>query len=268
MSFASRPPRDPRLARLVGCLWCGRRKSGGGMERVLPTGGLQLVIDLEADGRATVVGPSTRFALVRSEEMRHTAGIAFLVGGGRPVLRVPAAELRDAVVDLAALTGPAAAESLRARLAQLADDPDRALDRLEAFALGRLAGGPPRGEAGAGAGLAPDHGPDPAVAAALRLLAAGTPVAETVEATGLARATLIRRFASEVGLSPKQWAGLARLKRASQALAEGRPRLADLALDCGFADQAHFTRAFTAYAGVPPSAWRPVSAAEANHARA
>lgn len=236
------------------------------MERVLPTGGLQLVIDLEADGCATVVGPSTRFALVRSEEMRHTAGIAFLVGGSRPVLGVPAAELRDAVVDLAALTGPAAAERLRARLAAMAARPERALDRLEAFALGRLAGGPPQGEAGAG--LAPDHGPDPAVAAALRMLAAGTPVAGTVEATGLARATLIRRFASEVGLSPKQWAGLARLQRASQALAKGRPRLAELALDCGFADQSHFTRAFTAYAGVPPSAWRPVSAAEANHARA
>lgn len=266
MSIASRPPRDPRLARLVGCLWCGRREAVDGMERVLPTGGLQLVIDLENYGCATVVGPATRFALVRSKDMRHTAGIAFLVGGSRPVLGVPAAELRDAAVDLAALTGAAAAERLRTRLAAMADMPERALDRLEAFALGRLAEGPYRGDTGAG--ITPDHAPDSAVAAALHMLAAGMPVAETVEATGLTRATLVRRFASEVGLSPKQWAGLARLQRATQALAEGRPRLAELALDCGFADQAHFTRAFTAYAGVPPSAWHPVSAAEANHARA
>jgi AraC-like DNA-binding protein len=32
--------------------------------------------------------------------------------------------------------------------------------------------------------------------------------------------------------------------------------LADIALECGFADQSHFTRAFMARMGVSPGTWR------------
>jgi transcriptional regulator GlxA family with amidase domain len=32
--------------------------------------------------------------------------------------------------------------------------------------------------------------------------------------------------------------------------------LADVALACGFADQSHFTRVFSAATGLPPGAWR------------
>jgi AraC-like DNA-binding protein len=60
-----------------------------------------------------------------------------------------------------------------------------------------------------------------------------------------------------VGLAPKRWVRVARFNAAAQSLAvPDRRRLADLAHDHGYADQAHLTREFGALAGVPPSrAW-------------
>ena len=161
--YASRPPRDPRL-RPPG-VWLPMVRSaqvGGGMERVLPTGGLQARHRPGGGWPRDGGGPlQPRFALVRSEEMRHhrrdrlpwSAAAGAGPEGGRR---------RNCVTRwsiFAALTGPAAAESLRARFAQLADDP-----RSGARSAGGLRPRPARwraatpGEAGAGAGLAPDHG--------------------------------------------------------------------------------------------------------------
>jgi AraC family transcriptional regulator len=47
----------------------------------------------------------------------------------------------------------------------------------------------------------------------------------------------------------------ARVTTASQLIKETTSSLTEIAYYCGFADQAHFTRTFTAYAGAPPSAY-------------
>ncbi|NBC96334.1 MAG: helix-turn-helix domain-containing protein [Deinococcus-Thermus bacterium] len=255
--IVSRPPRDPRLAPLIACLWAGWRVDGPAVERVLPTGGLQIVVDLDR-GEAVVTGPRTRFTLVPAARMRHTAGLAFTIGGARPVLGLPAVALRGAEVPLAEVIGGTAAGRLVDALTAPVP-PDRLLDRLEADVRRCLA----KAE-GADARM----GPDPAVAATLATLAETGRVGDAVRLTGLSRPTLARRFDAAVGLAPKAWAGLVRLQRASHALARGRPPLADLALACGFADQAHFSRAFAAYAGRPPGAWHALSPEEPNHAAA
>jgi hypothetical protein len=63
-----------------------------------------------------------------------------------------------------------------------------------------------------------------------------------------------------LGLTPKAAARVIRFDRArhllaGQVAAGGRPRLADLAVTCGYFDQAHLARDFRALAGVPPSQW-------------
>jgi transcriptional regulator GlxA family with amidase domain len=39
-------------------------------------------------------------------------------------------------------------------------------------------------------------------------------------------------------------------------LRDGRLSLAEIAVACGFADQSHFTKAYTRLRGISPGAWR------------
>jgi AraC-like DNA-binding protein len=73
-------------------------------------------------------------------------------------------------------------------------------------------------------------------------------------ASGLSRRQLQRRFRAAVGLGPKALARLVRLQAALQAAAEERrPPWVSLALECGFADQAHLAREFRQLAGTSPT---------------
>lgn len=74
------------------------------------------------------------------------------------------------------------------------------------------------------------------------------------------RRRLIAGFRQEIGLPPKAVSRIIRFN-AAQALAAGGQAAgwADIAAACGYADQAHLTREFSALAGCPPTAWRPVA---------
>ncbi|NRF65406.1 AraC family transcriptional regulator [Aquincola sp. S2] len=69
---------------------------------------------------------------------------------------------------------------------------------------------------------------------------------------GVSREHLHRLFRSALGLSPLAYARLARIARAKTLLGEGHAA-ASVAADCGFADQAHFSRWFRRCFGVTPS---------------
>ncbi|SOC52251.1 Helix-turn-helix domain-containing protein [Blastococcus aggregatus] len=108
-----------------------------------------------------------------------------------------------------------------------------------------------------------DDGVRPEVAEAWRLTTAGggrLPVAEVAARVGWSVRHLEQRFRAETGLGPKEAARVARFDRARRALAGraggGRPLdLAGLAAATGFADQAHLTREWRAFAGLPPTRW-------------
>ncbi len=74
---------------------------------------------------------------------------------------------------------------------------------------------------------------------------------------GLSVRHFTRAFRQSTGLSPHRWLMRHRVDRARMLLAESRGlSLTEVALICGFADQSHFTRVFTAMAGISPGAWR------------
>jgi AraC-like DNA-binding protein len=77
--------------------------------------------------------------------------------------------------------------------------------------------------------------------------------------TGLTRYELARQFRAALGTSPYRYSLMRRLDRAAALLWRGEP-LADVALDTGFADQAHLTRMFKAAHGVPPARLRALGA--------
>ena len=63
-----------------------------------------------------------------------------------------------------------------------------------------------------------------------------------------------RQFEEQIGLTPKMLGRILRFHRAVRRLSgRGEVRLVELALDCGYYDQAHFTHDFREFSGVTPS---------------
>ncbi len=81
------------------------------------------------------------------------------------------------------------------------------------------------------------------------------PLAELAAIAGVSRYQLLRRFEEVHGAPPHAWDLSRRAERARAAIRAGAP-LAQVAADCGFADQSHMTRVFVRRYGVTPGAWR------------
>lgn len=77
-------------------------------------------------------------------------------------------------------------------------------------------------------------------------------IGDLAQALGTPVRTLNRRFTHSVGLSPKQYAQIVRLRQAVQMLAKDGVSSADVAADCGFCDQAHMTREVKRFMGHTP----------------
>ena len=87
-------------------------------------------------------------------------------------------------------------------------------------------------------------------------LADDIPLQTLSELVKLSRSYFSRAFKISTGLAPHQWLLQARIGKAKQLLLETDRPLAQVAIDVGFADQAHFTRTFRREAGESPGAWQ------------
>jgi AraC-like DNA-binding protein len=79
-------------------------------------------------------------------------------------------------------------------------------------------------------------------------------VRELSHTIGWSERHLGRQFDHQFGMTPKTFARVLRFGRAVRRITSRAPSaLADIALDCGYFDQAHFTHDFHAFAGVTPT---------------
>jgi AraC-like DNA-binding protein len=78
-----------------------------------------------------------------------------------------------------------------------------------------------------------------------------------MDETGWSRRLVTERFRRQFGVSPKTYARIVRFRRTLGMVGRvGRERtLADVATECGYYDQSHFNRDFTALAGCTPSVY-------------
>ncbi|RJF93590.1 helix-turn-helix domain-containing protein [Sphingomonas cavernae] len=83
-----------------------------------------------------------------------------------------------------------------------------------------------------------------------------TNLAEWAEQTGIARTSLSRGFALAYGVSPQRYRAEVRARRAAEAVIDSAQPLAAIAIDFGFSDQAHMTRAVAQLTGLPPATLR------------
>jgi len=178
----------------------------------------------------------------------RVTGVAFHPGGLTALLGVGMRELADTVVPATRVFGDGVGEVARAVLAE----PDEGARREIVLSyLGELLG--PQQDRVAG---------DPAysvVRAAEDLMRQRDQVSlpGVAEQVSVSPRTLQRMFSQYVGASPLWVLRRYRLQDAASLIDAGEgENLADLAASLGFADQAHFTRAFTAVIGVPPSGYR------------
>ena len=82
------------------------------------------------------------------------------------------------------------------------------------------------------------------------------PLSRLANECGLSVRHFARAFRQSTGYSPHRWLLKHRVYHARELLSNRALSLPDVAFSCGFADQSHFTRVFTAMIGVSPGAWR------------
>jgi AraC-like DNA-binding protein len=81
-------------------------------------------------------------------------------------------------------------------------------------------------------------------------------VADLANLVGLGPSQFSAAFRGSFGHAPHSYLVQRRVNRACELMETTREPLSQIAILCGFADQAHLTHVFRARVGVPPNAWR------------
>lgn len=90
----------------------------------------------------------------------------------------------------------------------------------------------------------------------LEHLDGGITVSDLAAACALSRSDFSRKFKVTTGHSPQAWMRIQRVEKAKQLMRESDFPLAEIGLQCGFCDQAHFCRIFCRIEGVTPLSWQ------------
>jgi hypothetical protein len=198
MASYYRIPKPP-LSNFVRMLWYfDGAPSSHAKERILPTGTVEIIINLKEDVMRVydrndtrqcqahrgigVVGILTEYAVIDTDEQMQVMGVNFAPGGAFPFLTQPVSELQDLHLSLDELWGPSA-NTLRERLLELTTI-DARFDLLESALNERI--------------LAYDH--HPAVRFALHEMSRrhALTVAALVDKIGISSRRFIQLFSTQV----------------------------------------------------------------------
>jgi AraC-like DNA-binding protein len=264
--FFRRVPSAP-VSHIVASIWYGENEPAHEFERFLPTGEVDLIINVRdaqlrryevdsLDNPRRYVGPVVSGAhcqpyVIHTAQQASLLGVRFKLGRARDVIGVPLHVLGNEHVALSDIWGNAAF-ALQDSVMK-AKTPEELCVQVERFLGARLRGA---------------RGPHPVIAEAIRALAGAedpSPVTAVACASGLSARRFIEVFHRDVGLRPKQFSRVMRFRRALSLLGRGPDEsLAALALEAGYYDQAHFTREFKELSGLSPTAYRSARGAYDN----
>ena len=255
MEYLSKIPGKP-IGDFVERFWQISDSPSHCQERIVPSGTLELVINLREDlfriydpehpeacrgySGAIVSGAYQRAFIIDAKQHASVVGIHFKPGGAFPFLGTGPEELTDRHVDLESLWGTVAAE-LRERLCE-APSPAERFQLLEEALTARLAR-PRESHYAVRFGLSVLTGPD-----------ANLKIREVAKKVELSQRRFIQVFTKEVGLTPKLFYRLQRFQRVFASLRRiPAPDWAELAFECGYFDQSHFINDFRGFSGLRPS---------------
>lgn len=236
-------------------------------ERILPTGTAELVINVHggllrvADGHApqcfrsfrgaVVCGPHTHGFVIDTSQPSTLLGIQFKPGGAFPFFSLPVQELHNQHVLLTDLWGSVTSDLLEQ--VSMAATPQAAFCSVEQIMLAQA--------------VRP-LALHPAVIFALNVLQSGShpSIASISEQIGLSARYFGHLFREQVGLTPKRFSRVQRFQTVLNHIHTAQQvHWADMALECGYFDQAHFVHDFRAFSGLTPSRYLEQRTSHRNH---
>jgi AraC-like DNA-binding protein len=253
----------------VGCLWYWEgAPTTHARERLLPNGECAIIVNLRDDpmriydarnitrynsyGHAVLSGARSDCFVIDTSQEERVVGIQFRAGGAFPFFRMPASEAEGGSMALDDLW-PGRVSEIREQLLA-APDVDAMFAILERSLLEQLARPPEL---------------HPAVAYAIRRFCHGSEggsVAAVTERVGLSPRRFIELFHRQVGLTPKTFSRVRRFQQALRSF-HGRREIdwAQVALENGYYDQAHFIHDFQSFSGFTPNVYSTLATPHLNH---
>jgi AraC-like DNA-binding protein len=241
------------LRRFVECFWtleADKSVAVSAGERILPDGCVELILNfgdrfLQHDNgerrrqpRNFIVGQMTGPILISPSGAVALLGIRFQPGGTRPFLDFPASEITDQVVELGSLSRSFERDLLQA-CAYVFSMNGRVAE-VDRYLVERLSSS--------------SHDSHlPALAATIIDRRGIVSIDDLASDAGISNRQLERRFLHEVGLGPKLLARIVRFQQVFRAVDQSDPSWAEVAVECGYYDQAHLIRDFHQFAQQTPA---------------
>ena len=243
-----------------------------GMERVLPTGTMQIIINLHGapiltwgrgDNRrqetidtAIVAGAHMDYLIIDPRSVVRSMGIVFKPGGAAPFFSPPLKELKNQRIPLDVLWG-AEAGALRAQLLE-AETPRQCFLALECFLERKVQHN---------CSAFREYHPFIEYTVSRLSQAPGENSLDQIRnRCGYGTTRFPSLFSQAVGLTPKQFSRVQRFQQVINALF--RRQVADwpdMALRYGYYDQAHFINEFKAFTGITPGDYFNKRSEDMNH---
>jgi AraC-like DNA-binding protein len=235
-------PPSRKFAAHIECFWIHRSPEPVRDYRVLPDGCSDLIFEQPARdyGGLAIVGTMTRLQAFDIPARHSTFGVRFRPAMAARLLRVPGSVAVDQSIPLADVWKSAVVRGLLDHLAE-SRSPNDQIARLEA-ALG-------------------DPAPLDPIENAIALLTEShgqISVEDVADSAGLSARQFRRICFDRTGLSPKRLARVLRFRHAVTHAAKNRRDWADVALVCGYYDQAHLINEFRELSGLSPAQFSSV----------
>ena len=236
---------SPKFAAHIECFWLHRSDGPVRDFHVFPDGCSDIIFEQPARdyGGLAIVGTMTRARAFDIPARHSTFGVRFRPGMAARLVRVPGSLAVDQSIPLADAWKAAAVRDLLDQLGSFSSPRD-AIARFEAS-------------------LAEPTPLDPVEKSLAWLAECGgqVPLDGLADAASLSPRQFRRRCIERTGLSPKHLARVLRFRQAAKYAAQPRRDWADVAIVCGYYDQAHLINEFNELASVSPAQFSSLTVA-------
>jgi AraC-like DNA-binding protein len=226
------------------------------LERILPTGTVDLVIDLGSAraSKSVISGPKSKPSIIQRTAQDELLGLHFKAGGAFPFLKFPFGDLHNIDIGIDDLWGEGRANQLL-HLLNEAERPERRFRILEMWMMKAIA-------------RPLDH--HPAVYFAIPELQRNPnlSMSQVAAKVNLSQKHFIQVFSNEVGLTPKLFSRIQRFNRVIRsAVRSNDVDWLETAMSFGYFDQAHLIHEFQEFSSLTPTEYLGLRTEHLRHVR-